>query len=1055
MIKPMLRLIKPLLVACALTNYFASQLPAELTFHAALSHDGPTSLAIYSAQGVKVRTLWDATQAKTGQANVAWDLRDDDGQPVAPGTYQWRAVMGASVVPRYVATVANGRHPQVQGDLGGVEGMGVFDVVADHDGTIFTSGWGHGKSVQKVSPDGKQRPKATNLSAVEVVSALALNDKYVFVAGDEGFYRLDKKTMKHVRWPSGELVHRFVDKPKWTIAKTPGERVQHALAMRDEAIECVGPSGENDPRVHAWQGITRHPMTHYEGGRIIGAAVWDDRLYLSDRHYDRVLIYSVDTGELVGTWDDVKSPAGIAVRDGRELLVITDGKVVARDRDGQHRGNVVTHSLIHPMGLAVGPGGRVYVTDLAIPNQLKVFSRDGLLERAFGRAGTFAGKVTFDKLGVPRGVAVDRDGNVILSEFAYNRVQKLSPELKPVWDLQAFYCYLGTADQTDPQWIYAFEGPMLPVIKQFHIDYDTGKWDLTRAWYFHKYDDAGSYYGYPSTGGGAVTLDGHKFVYVQHKTMRIYRLEGDDLVPVVRIGPRVSYERPDGSIFFFSRDNNRLPARLFIWHDDNHDRRVFEREVDVLPLEVVQQRNIYYRGTDGDIDRYGNVYMGNMVFKMQGVVDGIPRYDWDHLEVMNLSLPNRPVNSFGVSGMGVDDAGNRYYAVSENHAGNPDFPGLTFWAKRQGWQHVAKYTPDGTLLWRAGRKAIGKVFPGSFSYVDSVDWAGGFVFVADMDGYVHVFTDDGLFVTRMFSGVREGADQDKDPYAITSNELGHVKAITHPRTGQVHLISQSLEGGEHVRVYTMDGLGDVVRNHGTLAVRQADVADVAPVALGATMAAKPRDNLPHEVPITSVLAPPVVDGKLTTWTQLVTPAQIQTDDGATTVDVYLRYDEKYLYIGARCTGDESPAKNAQVPDDTEFFWRGDCINLFINTDPNVDRKRSTFGPGDDHIFLPISGRFAGKPLLPYSRQRSQYIKDAQYRVAVVGTDTWTMTGRIAWSELGDYIPNPGDTLHINVQIDFASPKGDKHLYSLYLGGKGRSYADPRNWNCQGKITYAR
>ena len=199
----------------------------------------------------------------------------------------------------------------------------------------------------------------------------------------------------------------------------------------------------------------------------------------------------------------------------------------------------------------------------------------------------------------------------------------------------------------------------------------------------------------------------------------------------------------------------------------------------------------------------------------------------------------------------------------------------------------------------------------------------------------------------------------------------------------------------------------------------------------------------------------MVDGTLTTWTQLVTPVQVQTDDGATTVDVYLRYDEKYLYIGARCTGDESPAINAQVPDDTEFFWRGDCVNLFINTDPNVDRKRSTFGPGDDHIFLPISGRFSGKPLLPYSRQRSQYIKDAQYRVAVVGEDTWTMTGRIAWSELGDYIPSPGDALHINVQIDFAAPKGDKHLYSLYLGGKGRSYAEPRNWHCEGKITYAR
>ena len=132
------------------------------------------------------------------------------------------------------------------------------------------------------------------------------------------------------------------------------------------------------------------------------------------------------------------------------------------------------------------------MVDLGIPNRVKVFDSQGTLRETFGSMEPFHGTVRFDKLGIPRGIAVDEAGNIILSEMALNRVQKISRDWKPLWDLQAFYCYLGTHDQTDPQWSYVFEGPSVPTIMEYQLVYVSGEWSLTKVWYAHKFDDGGA-----------------------------------------------------------------------------------------------------------------------------------------------------------------------------------------------------------------------------------------------------------------------------------------------------------------------------------------------------------------------------------------------------------------------------------------------------------------------------------------------------------------------------------------------------------------------------------
>lgn len=75
---------------------------ATLAF--ALPTAGPAQLAVYDAQGRRVRTLLDGARPAGRQA-VAWDLRDDGGRTLAPGLYLARLVTPAGTRVQRLAIV--------------------------------------------------------------------------------------------------------------------------------------------------------------------------------------------------------------------------------------------------------------------------------------------------------------------------------------------------------------------------------------------------------------------------------------------------------------------------------------------------------------------------------------------------------------------------------------------------------------------------------------------------------------------------------------------------------------------------------------------------------------------------------------------------------------------------------------------------------------------------------------------------------------------------------------------------------------------------------------
>lgn len=88
-------------------------------------------------------------------------------------------------------------------------------------------------------------------------------------------------------------------------------------------------------------------------------------------------------------------------------------------------------ALDSPRGLSVAPNGDVYVADLGNA-RIAVFSADGKFKRNFGKLGPEPPKAKPGEFNEPSGVAVGPDGTVFVADAWNGRIQKFSPDGRPL-----------------------------------------------------------------------------------------------------------------------------------------------------------------------------------------------------------------------------------------------------------------------------------------------------------------------------------------------------------------------------------------------------------------------------------------------------------------------------------------------------------------------------------------------------------------------------------------------------------------------------------------------
>jgi tripartite motif-containing protein 71 len=175
----------------------------------------------------------------------------------------------------------------------------------------------------------------------------------------------------------------------------------------------------------------------------IGLAIDDnDEILVSEFRNNRVQRFSAE-GRALGSFAVEPMPGGIAVdRQGRIFVApMMSHKVCVYSPSGRLLREWGKHGkgdgeFDQPGGIAVAPDGTVYVAD-QVNRRVQRFSPEGKFLLKWGEYGTrpgqFDGKEKLpNRTGGPNFVAADANGYVYTTEAALGRVQKFTPDGRPV-----------------------------------------------------------------------------------------------------------------------------------------------------------------------------------------------------------------------------------------------------------------------------------------------------------------------------------------------------------------------------------------------------------------------------------------------------------------------------------------------------------------------------------------------------------------------------------------------------------------------------------------------
>jgi DNA-binding beta-propeller fold protein YncE len=178
--------------------------------------------------------------------------------------------------------------------------------------------------------------------------------------------------------------------------------------------------------------------THARFNLISGLAIDDsDRVFVSDSVMRHVLVFDKQHRAEASVNEGLASPAGIAVDNENRFLYVADtdlDQVLVYDADppfkllrkigttGQKHQLTTPGDFSYPTNVAVDKDGNLYVSD-TFNDRIEVFDAEGKFIRTFGKAGDGPGYFAR-----PKGIAIDRDGHVWVADGVQDRIQVFTPE---------------------------------------------------------------------------------------------------------------------------------------------------------------------------------------------------------------------------------------------------------------------------------------------------------------------------------------------------------------------------------------------------------------------------------------------------------------------------------------------------------------------------------------------------------------------------------------------------------------------------------------------------
>jgi len=906
-------------------------------------NDLKVSVNIFGEHNEVLRELIGGEPHPRGKFTVYWDGRDQWGAPLKPGNYRWGAYLSPGLKAQYVATVGTSGNPgheteDGRGLWGGDHGAAVA-VAADSSGLYFL--WTvaeSGRAVVKTDYEGKVLWRKTPFvgGGFGPFYAVAANGKYVFVAHESDDWqhlaRLDATTGQLLTFPGGGSM-AWVAQGK--LVKVPEDTTPILTHRRTPPV--TSGMAASDREVF---------MPHYS----------ENTIHVLDPETARILRELPCSG-----------PRGVALDTKGNLYAVSfpeNGPARVLKFAGA-KGDpmpVIASGLVAPWGVGVDAQGNLHVTDLGSSQQVKTFSPEGKLLRTLGKVGgrSWAGAYDPSSFLLPAGIAADTQGGILVAEASLPKVMSrfdaASGKLLNRWFGAIAYAGLNVPDPLDPTVQYypvtpdgehrrALGGSICRASIPFVAP--DAYWYLARAG-IQDVDDMTSHYGAPVLFMGN---NGQKYMFGEGGH-GIVRVEGSKLIPVGHVAAK--------------------SGAVELWSDRNGDGQLQPEEVQLLH-EVDGQRLLGRPAScPGSMwmQPNGDVYLvmsANNILKIPAAgftSDGGIRWDADKARyAVPVVLPNLPKfrggwnwragPRSGMLGVRIDSKKNLYVCFN---AKVPYATEQLTVAMHEGLGHtsgstavkIAKFAPDGRLLWMAGRKATAAAKPGEMYHFWVMGGLVGDKYIAGASewGQIYFYTEDGFFVDALMNN--PGLSPPAGPYTFGSETFGG-RVQEFPKRNEVWAFSRGMSykvlGFDHGKVIGERRLrGQVVLD------RVYEESVTASSTKPPSLVAVPLSNDPlHDENV---------------WSKV--PRSVVKSGDKDLATVQMGYDARNLYVRFSVT-DDSPLKNG-ADSMNMVFHGGDAVGVYLGS---ANRKNEKTLPGDVRLLAAMIG---GKPRLVAMKPVTRFAK---------------------------------------------------------------------------------
>jgi FlgD Ig-like domain len=998
-----------------------------VTINYDLPKDAQVTMAINDANGRRVRNLI-AAQPRTKGANVEhWDGLDDDGKPVPAGHYTFAAIYHDGIHLKYAMSYANPGNPTwVTPD-----GHGGF--YADHtapqavatagDGVALACPMGEaGQCVIGCDLTGQRQWGLANRVAFDGGHiSLATDGKTLWVASEgktTSIYRVNLATGQYTPWNHVEKDadgHEFrVLDLQVTNGREPGDGV--------------------DLSAIAWHG---------------------GELAVCLQQENKIRILDGETAE-VRKEISVPSPRSAAYLADGTMIVLSQGKLLHLDAEGKSTA-FTAQEFPEGQSIAIDSHGDVLLSVRGADQNVKVFSPDGTLVRQIGKPGgrPLNGPYDAEAMHNPAQIAVDRMDRLWVAE------ETMNPKRSSVWNVADGKLVKDLAGSTT----YAGAGSINPFDPTMAFSDDTVyQIDLTKGTWRPVYslgsrgDPADIFSNLGASGGGALAgrIDSHTRIVKSGDNTLVYTTNNASLAHdtncvmlkngVWREAAHIGVvNRRDGGRYLNPLFDGH-DGQIYSWSDKNGDGLVQANELTFANLEIdgkPASLYFYYWGQLPDPK-------GTVVYLVRGeqalakfpivglTACGAPRYDITHPQIVKL---DRPLLWGGnMEGMIMGGSDGRVYVnqdplitVESNGHVIGGYPNKN--TSVHG-SHTATAARPGYLI-------------GPSMILGTADMGGQVGEVFDMNGNLgenYLFTADGLWIQSVLKDVRGGFDTPMHavPGMSMDDTTGGGESFggNFVRTpdGKVYLTI----GCTDARVMEVTGLDTIRRLNGSFDYSNEQFAQARQFVQQQTAQA----SEPKVYAIEPIATPPVIDGQIVKWPNLLDDAkpaiEIQDDPQHRYGRALLCYDNQNLYIAYAVFSSADHMRNAgQNPQ--LLFKTGDCVDLMLGPDTTGGRHLRllmTVANGKPTAVLYEEGIPGTDPAkrVPFSSPSRTMYFDRVSELQNVKFTTNPMPGgyfveaAVPWTVLG-VTPQSGSKLKADLGILFADTGGTTTVARQYWSNK--------------------